>query len=82
MIPSLWKSSARLLSHNKVRRVLLSAGLRLSLMLVEIGGQQHFVQFNRIILRLKLKFLPQKNLQKLLSRAFKDEFLLMVLTKR
>ena len=31
---------------------------------------------------LKLKFLPQKNLQKLLSRAFKDEFLPMVLTKR
>ena len=81
MIPSLWKSSARLLSHNKVRRVLLGWP-RLSLMLAEIGGQQHFVQFNRIILRLKLKFLPQKNLQKLLSRAFKDEFLLMVLTKR
>ena len=31
---------------------------------------------------LKLKFLPQKSLQKLLSRAFKDEFLPMVLTKR
>ena len=31
---------------------------------------------------LKQKFLPQKSLQKLLSRAFKGEFLLMVLTKR
>ena len=49
-------------------------------MLADFGGQS-FVQFNRIILRLKLKFLPQKNLQKLLSRAFKDEFLL-VLTKK